>query len=304
MTSSISIGLDGLLLLVAFAWGTTYWAAKQIVSVQSISTFLALRFGGAAIISLSLLRGAIMRCPARTWLNGCALGLLLVLSIAVETLGISLTSATNAGVLISLTIIFVPFLETVADPRCFQRRILPVAALSFLGCTLLAFDGHVKFSVGDVLVLSAAVTRAIHLIFSARLKDLKEKDTGALNAIQFGMVGICALLVSLATGHLPSDLAHTDLKTASLLVYMILICTVFAFFVQMTAVRLRPASYVGLLLGTEPLFAAFVGTCLGGETLSPVRLLGVALIVSATYWGQSMMRKPKATNSLREIAAC
>lgn len=43
---------------------------------------------------------------------------------------------------------------------------------------------------------------------------------------------------------------------------------------------------VGLLTGTEPLFAALFAVLLGGEQLSPQEWFGGLLIVVSTYWGR------------------
>ena len=139
---------------------------------------------------------------------------------------------------------------------------------------------------GDLLILLAAVTRALHLIASKKFGSDGKDSAGVLTAIQFGVVAVLAFTAALSSGRFLADLAHTDMKTWSLILYMVVVCTVFAFFIQLWAVRDRSASHVGLLLGTEPVFAAGVGVTLGHGTLSPQGWLGVALIVGATYWGR------------------
>jgi drug/metabolite transporter (DMT)-like permease len=129
--------IDGILLLVAFAWGTTYFGAKEILLVQSIPTFLVLRFGIAAILSILLFKNNFRWISFQYQKKGIYLGLLLTASIAIETWGITLTTASNAGVLISLTLIFAPLLESFRDPSLPLKRYLPAACLSIGGCALL-----------------------------------------------------------------------------------------------------------------------------------------------------------------------
>lgn len=70
------------------------------------------------------------------------------------------------------------------------------------------------------------------------------------------------------------------------LVFLAVFCTLFAFFVQMWAVRRTSPSRVSLLLGTEPLWAAAAGIAIAGERLGAVGLVGVALVLGGTAWGR------------------
>ncbi len=55
---------------------------------------------------------------------------------------------------------------------------------------------------------------------------------------------------------------------------------------QMWAVRRTSPSRVGLLLGTEPLWAAAAGLALGGDRLGATGLAGGALVLAGTAWGR------------------
>ncbi len=70
------------------------------------------------------------------------------------------------------------------------------------------------------------------------------------------------------------------------LAFLSFFCTLFAFFVQMWAVRRSSPSRVSLLLGTEPLWAAAAGIAIGGEHLGPAGLVGAALVLGGTAWGR------------------
>ncbi len=63
------------------------------------------------------------------------------------------------------------------------------------------------------------------------------------------------------------------------LLYLALIGTVFAFFVQMWAVRTTSPSRVSLLLGTEPIWALLVGVLLGGDRLGVYGVVGASLVL-------------------------
>ncbi|GAX52196.1 hypothetical protein AQJ27_24015 [Streptomyces olivochromogenes] len=68
------------------------------------------------------------------------------------------------------------------------------------------------------------------------------------------------------------------------LLFLSVLCTLFAFFVQMWAVRRTSPFRVSLLVGTEPLCAAAAGIALGGERLGALGLAGGALVPAGTAW--------------------
>lgn len=70
-----------------------------------------------------------------------------------------------------------------------------------------------------------------------------------------------------------------------LVVYLAVACTVFAFFVQMWAVRRTSPARVSMLLGTEPLWAAVVGISLGGDPLTVFVVAGAILVLAGTAAG-------------------
>ena len=85
------------------------------------------------------------------------------------------------------------------------------------------------------------------------------------------------------------------------LLYLSLFCTLFAFFVQMWAVRRTSPSRVSLLLGTEPLWAAVVGIALGGDRPGMAALAGAVLVLAGTEWGgvRRLRRRPGLRRSPR-----
>ena len=293
---------DFLLLLTAFAWGTTYLVAKETVHFISIPTFLFLRFGIAGFITLFLVKQEWRYATSGTLKKGAVLGLLLAASIGVETLGVTKTTSSNAGVLISLTILFVPLLESFTDSKIHLKRFFPAACLSVLGAVLLTFHGRFSFNLGDALILISAATRALHLIIARKFTHTEMNSTGLLTALQFGVSAILFFIIAEMNSKLPNDLASIQWKTVGLIAYVVLFCTVFAFVVQMKVVKTRLASHVGLLLGTEPVFAALIGVLIAHEQIFIQGWAGIAMIIVATYLGQRVLRLGFEAGGRRSVA--
>lgn len=100
--------VDLLLLLVAASWGSTYLVAKELVTPDSVISLMAVRMllaAGMMAVVVAARRKRVTRAELHA---GVILGVLLAGVFAFETFGIAYTSATNAGLIISLTIVFTP----------------------------------------------------------------------------------------------------------------------------------------------------------------------------------------------------
>jgi drug/metabolite transporter (DMT)-like permease len=70
-------------------------------------------------------------------------------------------------------------------------------------------------------------------------------------------------------------------------------CTLFAFLLQLWAIRRTSATRASLLMETEPVWAVLIGVLVGGEHVSVTALAGAAIVIAATIWGQQIELKPE-----------
>ncbi|MFE6890864.1 DMT family transporter [Streptomyces sp. NPDC057694] len=277
-------------LAVAVVWGASYLAAKGVTTQSTVLAVLVLRFG----IVLPVLAGAGLRglraLSAAQWRGAGLLGLILSGIFLLETYGVVHTSATNAGLIISLTMIFTPLAESALTRTRPSRTFLAAAGTSVLGVVLLTQGGGFTTpSAGDLLMLLAALARTVHVLCMARIRAVQGADALPMTTVQLGTAVVVFALLCTApgTGAAPWDAAAAfrPADWAGLL-FLSVCCTLFAFFVQMWAVRRTSPSRVSLLLGTEPLWAAAVGIALGGEKLGVLGVVGAALVLAGTGWGR------------------
>lgn len=286
-------------LAVAVVWGGSYLAAKGITTTQTVIGVLVLRFG-LVLPVLAVAGWRRLRALTPAQLRGAGLlGLVLGGIFLLETYGVVHTSATNAGLIISLTMIFTPLAEAAVQKRMPSGAFLAAAAVSVTGVVLLTQglgvspaergDGFTAPSLGDLLMLGAALVRTLHVLMQARIKALQGADALSLTTVQLGgSVLVFAVLAGMpGTGESPwAVAAGFGAAEWAGLVFLSVLCTLFAFFVQMWAVRRTSPSRVSLLLGTEPLWAAAAGIAIGGEHLGPLGLAGAALVLAGTAWGR------------------
>jgi drug/metabolite transporter (DMT)-like permease len=274
---------DLLLLTVAVVWGSSYLVAQTVVLAGGVLAVLALRFIVSAVALAPAMAGRrISRAELRV---GAVLGLTQASVLVLETYGVSLTSATNAGVLISLTILLTPVLDGAVRRRWLPGRFFGAAAVAVTGVVLLvAGPGLRAPTAGDALMLAAAVVRAAHVTLSGRLTEGQRYDTVTLTWLQTVVGAVSCTIV--AAPALPSAVRVFGPGQWLGVLYLALGCSVFAFLVQLWAIRRTSAARASLLLGTEPVWAVLTGVGLAGEHLTTVAVAGIALVLAGTYYGQ------------------
>lgn len=283
--------VDILLIAVAAVWGASFLAAKELVAETGIAPGVALRFLIAAIALgiLCLLRRE--RMPrGRGLVIAALLGCSQAAVIGLETAGVHLTSATNAGLLISLALVFTPVLESLASRSWLPRSYVIAAVAAVAGVALLVSGGGLRApNPGDALVIAAAVVRAVHVTASGRLTRGREDST---LGVVFVQLAVCALASTAVAGaDLPPAVAGLSASGWVDVIFLGLLCSVFAFVVQLWAVRRTSATRASILMGTEPVWALAVGVAIGGEAVGLPGLAGAALIVAASYAGQAVERR-------------
>lgn len=290
---------DAVLLLVALVWGSSYLTAKTATVALPVLAVLFARYAISALACGALVAS---RRRRRRWTRaevrvGSLLGVTQAAVLVLETYGVAHTSAANAGLIISLTIVLTPLLDRTGSRRLPWTFSLAAGLCVVAVGLLTSSTGLHAPRLGDVLMLAAAVVRAGHVALVGRLTAGRPMDPLHLTTAQT-VVG-SALFLPLAVTHLP-DLVHSSATTWTQLIYLALFCSVFAFLAQTWAVQGTSASRASLLLGTEPIWAVAIGITVGGERLTLWATLGAVLIIAGTYWGQAIERTHRTTTARTE----
>ena len=286
--------VDLALLLVAAFWGGSYLAAKELTEHTSVLALLAIRFSITSIAMFAIWtikRIAITRSEA---LLGFGLGSVQALIIFFETSGVARTSATNAGLIISLCIVLTPILESAASKNWLPRSFFVTAVTAVVGVALLVSDkGFAAPSVGDWLMLAAAVVRAIHATSMGHLTKGKSYSSVSITLLQSLA---CAFIFLIFSGNQTIDAIKTfePAQWAGML-YLSLIAGALSFTLTLWGIRRTSSSRASLLLGTEPVWAVMVGVALGGEKLLVLGAIGAVLIIGSTYVGQAIEQKHRTS---------
>ncbi len=277
--------VDPVLFAVAVAWGSTYLVTQDLLPHAADAPALLTVRMSLAVAAMLLVTGWKRRVPTRPeLLAGLLTGLVLTAVFACETYGVTMTTATNAGVLISLTMVLTPLLDCAVSRRRPSRAFVVLVLVAVLGDVLLATGGHVVHPrPGDWLILGAAGLRAVHVTALGVLQRRRVLDPGVLTTVQMGVVAAGFLVLCLLVdAPVATYVGGLDAGGLTLLLYLALVCTVLPFFAQTWAVARTSPSRVSLLLGTEPVWAALIGVGVAGDAIGPVGLVGIVVTVLAT----------------------
>ena len=275
---------DLMLLAVAVVWGTSYGVAKSALEFYPVLGLLALRFG-ITFVALSPALRPLRHADARGLRGVLGAGVLLFSIFLCETFGLLLTRAANAAFLISLCVVLTPLVEWSLLKRRPSRIEWMAVGLSLLGAWLLAGDGAFTLSPGDALILAAAVLRAVTVCVTKRVMRDAALPPLTVTAVQSGVVAFGSAAVALVFArdqwqHVPSFAGH--LTFWGCVFYLVLACTLFAFFAQNYAIKRSSPTRVSLLMGSEPAFGALFACIWLGERISTAAWIGGALIVAAS----------------------
>ena len=275
---------DLALVVVTAVWGATFFMIKDALHAVPPFWFVALRFTLAgALLAPFAARGS-LRADARA---GVAVGLLLFLGYALQTLGLQFTSASRAGFITGLAVVFVPCAEALFFRSRPSRQTLSGVALSIVGMALLAFGASDpgQVALGDVLVLGCALAFSAHILAISRAAQ--RADPLRLTFIQVLTVGALSLALAGALERFPSAEMIAALPAIG---FTAVFATVGAYYVQARAQRFTSPTHTALIFALEPVFAAAFAFALAGERLTQLETAGCALIVlgmlAATARGQ------------------
>ncbi|MCK5125841.1 MAG: DMT family transporter [candidate division Zixibacteria bacterium] len=259
----------------AAIWGSTFFIVKGALDNIDPVMMVAYRFLIAGVVLLPFLFYT-KRNFFQNFKQGLVLSVILWLLYIPQTIGLEYTTASNSGFITGLFVLFVPIFQLTIFRR--KPNLLEViAACVSLGGLWILTGGLYDVNIGDILTLLAAVTYALHVLFSD--KYIKSgADPFILSCQQFIFIGVFSLITGLVF-----DLPFTtgNLSVWWIILFLALFPTLSAFIIQLLAQKITAPLKVSLIFALEPVFAAVFAWTLGGETPILHRALGGLLIFLA-----------------------
>ena len=263
------------LFYAAAIWGATFFIVKDALGGIDPVAMVAYRFllAGVIMLGLVVITG---RSVFKDLKQGAGLALILWLLYISQTIGLKYTTASNSGFITGLFVIFVPIIiRTWFRGRpTIMEWLATIVALGGLG---LLTGGLTEINAGDLLTLAAAVTYALHLLYSDKYIK-KGADPLVISCQQFLIVGLLSLLAMLLFG---LDFRVHTASAGWITVFLAIFPSLTAFVTQMWAQKFTPPVKVSLIFAFEPVFAGVFAWTLGGEPFEMHRGLGGLLVFAA-----------------------
>jgi len=267
------------LFYAAAIWGSTFFIVKSVLDDVDPVILVGYRFLLAGLVLLAYL--LIKRRPLLAdWRKAVWVGFLLWMLYIPQTIGLKYTTASNSGFITGLFVAFVPIVLLTIFKRRPTIMEVVASAVSLLGLWILT-GGMQDINLGDMLTLIAAMTYALHLLYSD--KYLKGGvDPVLISCQQFLVVGALSLLAGLVLG-LPFEIRSGG--AVRMILFLAIFPSLSAFVIQMLAQQITSPLRVSLIFALEPVFAALFAWTLGGEPFVTQRALGglsifFALVIS------------------------
>ena len=265
---------NGLLLLVAFSWGSTFTMVKGALDSIPPATFLALRFLLASILMAGFARFRHTPWQSGALRPGILVGLALGIGYLTQTIGLQTTTAGKTGFITGMNIILVPLIVGYFWKHKIPARQWVGVLVSLFGLGLLCLNETLSIAPGDLWVLSCAFLFALQIVgishWGARY------DAVFLTLVQLITVALVTLIVALIWESPSIDL---PLQVWSVIAFTALFATLFAFLFQMLAQPHTTPTKAAITLAMESPLAVLFGWWWGGETMLAPQLWGCALML-------------------------
>ena len=270
-----------ILLLVTVVWGLTFPVLKVATAQLSGVEVTALRFLIAAACMGPFVRGI----PPQTWRGGLILGLLALTSMVAQAYGLQFISANRSAFLTSLNVLMVPLIGLAVGVRP-GWMVFFAAAVACAGVGLMSFDVQGDFW-ADLATLAAALAYALYTILMS--SHAKNHRPAQLATAQIACMALLGALWMLVDSGAPRLLLLPGLVEAEVwwgLLFLGAVASAATFFLQAMAQSHVSAPQAAIIYAMEPVFAAAFGWWYISEQMTPMALLGGALVIAAVILSQ------------------
>jgi drug/metabolite transporter (DMT)-like permease len=262
------------LFLTTFIWGSTFVLGKIGMNDLSPFAFITVRFSLGTVLYGMVFFRQIKDIPAGTWKRGIILGILLGVGLAVQNLGLFTTTASKAGFITGMMVIFTPLAQIFflkKKPKL--GNLIGVAVVTF-GLYLLTKPGDSEgVNFGDALVLLSSILFGIYIVFL----DVYSKEE---HIVKMGFIQVLTVAV-VSLFFLPFETVRLHLTPASavIVLYMALFATVITTYVQNRYQKDTTPTSAVIIFSIEPVIGAVLAYFVLNEIIGWIGVAGGALIV-------------------------
>ena len=260
-----------LLFIATISWGSSFLILKETISLVSTFYVLAIRFTLSAILLAIIFHKRLKNIKLKNVISGVVLGLILTFAYDIQTFGLAETSPARNAFLTGFYCILTPFLAWLIIRKKPTRYNLLAAFMCIIGIGLVVFSGSSDnggMIIGDLLTLFASIFYALQIIFIDKYQDEGQDDIQLL-IIELLTVGVINIVLSLVFDLKNGiNVYSLNLEQFLKIMYLTLVCTLFAQFAMIFGQRHLSANQASLILSLESVFGALFSVIFGQENLT------------------------------------
>lgn len=273
--------------LWGFGFVATIWSLKAYTPQETLFWRFTIATLAGMILSLGLIKNS------RTWKGDLRLalpaGVILMVLLILQTIGLQYTTATKSGFLTCLYVILVPIFHSV-----FGKKLPSITTwmwvLAALGGTYLLVGGNLgTLNQGDLWTIGSAFGSSAHIIYIGSISS-RVKNSFLFNNFQSMWCLVALTPIWLYTK--PAIQTTVGFLPIAGLLFLGLGASLVAFALQIRAQKALSDTTASMLFLLESPFAALFGYLLLSEWLDIPQTLGAVLIIAAAT-GQILTDKTK-----------
>lgn len=206
-----------------------------------------------------------------------------------SNVALDLTTATNVGFLMGISIVFVPIMSRLVLKRPYRLGNVVVQVAVVAGLYFLCSNGgSFSFGLGEFLAVLTSISSAVCFVYGE--KGLQTLSPVTISAVQT-FLAFLATIPGILIFERDGNLAAVEPAAWLIVVYLAILCTVAAFALQNIALSHISSAMVSLLLCAEPMFTAILAWFILAERLSFIGFAGAVIITICMFAGNYLESK-------------
>ena len=270
-----------LLIFSTSIWGFGFVATRWTFSVYDPFWSNALRFSIAGLLSLPYLFYKKSFWRKNNILKKAMISSIFLLgTLLFQTLGLNTTTVAKSGFITTLYSLFIPLTTMALTGKKYRGTFWLLILMALVGMALMCNLEFKDLNGGDFLTLLCSLCAAFHIMYIGRVASSIDSPI-EFNFLQNFFVAIFSILIAVIFKGRVDLKPLMDLHSAATrgLLFLGIISSMVAFTIQVVAQKKIPAHIAGLIFLMESPFAALFGFLVFREILSPLNILGAALIM-------------------------
>ncbi len=263
-----------MIILITVLWGISFPIMDFCLGIINPYNFVFIRYFTSALFMTVVCFKAIKTIDKKHMLYSSIIGVPFALAVTMQMVGLDRTTSVNAAFLTGLTVIVVPIIVWLKDKNIPNKVTFLGIFISIIGVSFLTLaNGFTGVNSGDLIVFFATICFSFQIYLLGKHGEMI--DPVKLTIIQFYIVSFFTLPFVKFTEINPQ---YFSSKMILYLLFIIVICTVWALGVQNKFQHMVNASHVGIIFLLEPVLALFT-SYLMGDVVTLNQIIGATILM-------------------------